>query len=127
MRTLVCSCGETEIETSLVGDPPKCLKCMQCYSTLSDLESGRVQSEPHKWEEDEDGESRTCTVCMSTELNEPIVQKEYAMIFKNQEGEWINNKGEVIADKLVEQYNIKGRFLRDGTFDERDDIRSLEI
>lgn len=123
-RKLRCYCGETTLSTSQVGNPPDCVKCDKCFSTLAESKAMCKQSAVHEWHQE--GREKICVNCNARELEDSPV-KEYAMIFLNHKNEWINNQGEVIADKLVKKYDIKGRFLRDGTFDPRDDMRSMLV
>lgn len=108
----------------MVGDPPDCVGCTKCHSTLANTADKCKQRIKHTFVNI--GEEQTCEVCFHVEIDD-TPQQEYAMIFLNSDNEWINSFGEVMNDILVEKYDINGRFLRDGTFDERDDMKSMLI
>lgn len=120
-----CYCGETVLTTTQVGEPPSCVGCSVCHSTLAKHKDLVKQREPHTLTTI--GTEQHCTKCMHIEVND-VPEAEYDMIFlRTEDGEWINNQGEVIAEQLVEKYDIAGRFLRDGSFDKRDDIKSIMV
>ena len=124
VRTLRCFCGETIMETSQKGNPPICTGCPECFSTLAESKALCVQRELHSW--DKKGREKHCTKCGVRELTDTHV-REYSIIHKRHDGKWINDQGEEMSLQLVKKYNIKGRYLRNGSFDERDDMRSLLI
>lgn len=123
-RVLRCYCGETTLSTSQVGNPPDCAGCDECHSTLAESKALCKQRSLHEWVQQ--GREKNCMKCNARELEDRPV-REFTMIFLNHKNEWINNQGEVIADKLVEKYDILGRYRRDGTFESRDDMRSMLV
>jgi len=111
------------METTMEGNPPKCISCPECFSTLAVSKNHCEQARPHNWEK-RNG-VKTCKNCLTQEVDD-IPDIETVMIFKK-DNVWINNEGEEVGDNLIKKYNIKGRYLRNGTFDERDDIKSMIV
>lgn len=120
-RKYRCYCGETTLETTQVGDVPKCKGCSKCHSTLSGSKSMTEQRTAHDWKPV--GDQEMCTKCGEFQINE-TPQVVYDSIFLKGDT-WINNQGEEIDD--ISEYDIEGRYLRNGVFDKRDDIKSKKI
>ena len=74
-RRLRCYCGETVIETSQVGNSPKCIKCPECHSTLAESKSKCEQSVKHEWSKPIGG-VKYCQRCMAEEVEERILSDE---------------------------------------------------
>jgi hypothetical protein len=124
MVKLTCYCGEKTLETTMVGNPPDCVGCSECHSTLASHPSKCKQRQSHEMSHS-NGEA-VCVRCNFRESSSsPVV--EYAMIFKRHDGAWINNKGEEIAEVLQAKYTINGMYRRNGTFEERDDVKSMIV
>jgi len=124
VRHLRCYCGKKRMETSQKGNLPNCIGCEECNSTMAESVAMCKQVEAHTW--DKVNNERQCTTCGTRELSDTHI-REYATIHRRYDGKWINSSGEIMALLLVKKYNIKGRYLRNGIFDPRDDIRSLLI
>lgn len=70
---LRCYCGETRLESTQRGTPPKCIKCSECHSTLAPSKDKCEQSIPHDW--DKDGNVKTCVRCLREEVIETKADK----------------------------------------------------
>jgi hypothetical protein len=63
-----CYCGEMRLETTLPGNPPKCMGCPECHSTLATSKEKCEQMTLHQW--DNGTYTKTCKKCLTQEIIE---------------------------------------------------------